>query len=148
MSELNTRQWALYQLLRANPDRAIPQYRIAELLPQHYRYNPYIDGTFHDSGARRLMTDDILKINNSEIIQKIIISTGNGIKLASKAEFEKYIHAEFAAIFRKLERTRKKAAKAWNDGQIRLTFGNERAILQAYADALTAEEVIAKIKEI
>ena len=91
---------------------------------------------FHDSAARLRLTMDIRAINKSAVIQKIIISNRRGVKIASSAEFAQYINAEFAAIFRKLERTRQKARKAGFDGQMRLVLDGERDTIEAFADGI------------
>ena len=122
-NELNARQWALYNLLKNNPDRYLTQIEIAYGLREYYDTSFYND-QFHDSATRHLITKDIRAINKSEVIQKIIISNSQGVKIASSAEFEKYINAEFASIFRKLERTRQKAKKAGLDGQMRIVLGS------------------------
>jgi hypothetical protein len=93
-------------------------------------------GNFHDSAARHLLTKDIRAINKSDVIQKIIISNSKGVKIASSAEFEQYINAEFASIFRKLARTRQKAKKAGLDKQMRIVLGNERDTIEAFADSI------------
>lgn len=131
-SELTPRQWALYNLLRNNPDKRFMQIEIANTLRDEYPYSG--DENFHDSAARIAITDDIRAINHSDIIQKVIISDRRGVKLASREEFEKYINGQFAAIFRKLERTRKKAKKGGLDGQMRIAFNNERPVIEAYTD--------------
>lgn len=134
-SELNARQWALYNLLKNNPDRRFTQIEIVYALKEFYDTSFYND-QFHDSAARHLLTKDIRAINSSDVIQKIIISNSKGVKIASAAEFEKYIGAEFAAIFRKLERTRQKARKAGLDGQMRIVLGKERDTIEAFADSI------------
>lgn len=135
MSELNARQWAVYNLLKSNPDRYLTQIEIAYALDDYYDTSFYND-QFHDSPARHLLTKDIRTINKSDVIQKIIISNSKGVKIASSAEFEKYINAEFASIFRKLARTRQKARKAGLDGQMRIVLGNERDTIEAFADSI------------
>lgn len=137
-SELNPRQWAVYNLLKNNPDRYMTQQEICYALPNHYISfeEEKKEIPFHDSTARHLLTKDIRTINESETIQKIIISNRNGVKIASSAEFEQYINAEFAAIFRKLARTRQKAKKAGLDGQMRLVLGSERDTIEAFADSI------------
>jgi len=130
-SELNPRQWALYNLLKNNPDKYFQQIEITMVLPEYY-YD--YEAEFHDSSVRLLITNDIRKINNSDVIQKIIISTRAGVKLANREEFEKYINGQFAAIWRKLARTRKKAKKGGLDGQFRFTFGNERNVVEAFTE--------------
>lgn len=134
-SELNPRQWAVYNLLKNNPDRYFTQLEIAYALKEYYDTSFYND-QFHDSATRHLITCDIRKINKSEVIQKIIISNRNGVKLASSAEFEQYINAEFASIFRKLARTRQKAKKAGLNGQMRITLGSERDTVEAFTDSI------------
>ena len=134
-SELNARQWALYNLLKNHPDRYMTQIEIVYGLKEYYDTTFYND-QFHDSKARHLLTKDIREINQSEVIQKIIISNSQGVKIASSAEFEKYINAEFAAIFRKLARTRQKAKKAGLDGQMRIVLGSERDTIEAFADSI------------
>lgn len=134
-SELNPRQWALYNLLKNNPDRYMTQIEIAYGLREYYDTSFYND-QFHDSPTRHMLTNDIRKINASERIQKIIISNSKGVKIASSEEFAKYINAEFASIFRKLARTRQKAKKAGLDGQMRIVLGSERDTIEAFADSI------------
>lgn len=137
-SELNARQWAVYNLLKRNPDRYMTQQEIAYMLPDYFSEEDYgfADVPFHDSNARHILTKDIRAINNSEAIQKVIISNSKGVKIASSEEFERYINAEFAAIFRKLARTRQKARKAGLDGQMRIVLGQERDTIEAFADSI------------
>lgn len=136
MKKLNSRQWALYNLLKNNPDETFFEVEIAQNLPQYYNdYNPCnAAALFHDSPARQLMTKDIRAINQCDTIQKIIISTPDGVKLASRQEAEQYIKAQYAAIFRKLKRVRKLEHKANLDGQYKITFGSERNVVEAFTE--------------
>lgn len=134
-SELNPRQWAVYNLLKNNPDRYITQIDIVYALDEYYNTS-FTDAHFHDSPARTQLSKDIQIINNSDVIQKVIISGSKGIKIASNEEFARYINAEFAALFRRLARTRKKAKKAGLDGQMRLVLGSERDTIEAFADSI------------
>lgn len=135
-SELNPRQWAVYNLLKNNPDRYMTQQEIAYALQEHFTTETlaFADVPFHDSAARHTLTKDIRTINKSDVIQKIIISNSKGVKIANREEFEKYISAEFASIFRKLARTRQKAKKAGLDKQMRIVLGSERDTIEAFAD--------------
>lgn len=133
MNELNARQWRLYRLLREQGDKWTLQRDIAAELPEFY---PIGEGrAFHDSGARLLMTRDISEINNSGIIQKIIISGRRGVKLANKEEARAYIARKYSAVFRSLARVRLLEHKAGLDGQTRLVFGRERGTIQAFTDS-------------
>lgn len=137
-SELNARQWAVYNLLKNNPDRYMTQQEIAYTLADYFTEEDFgcADVSFHDSNARHMLTKDIRAINNSDVIQKVVISNSKGVKIASSAEFEQYINAEFASIFRKLARTRLKAKKAGLDGQMRIVLGQERDTIEAFADSI------------
>lgn len=132
MSELNARQWRLYNHLKENGDKWEKQREIARSLPDLY---PITEGQpFHDSGSRLLMTKDIRAINKSDIIQKIIISSAQGVKIANKEEARAYIAGKFSAVFDSLERARKLERKAGLNGQTRLVFGRERDIIKAFAE--------------
>ena len=133
MSELNTRQWALYNFLKEQGDEWTTQYEVAFALVEHYG-KPDKDN-FHDSKARLQMTRDIRKINTSSVIQKVIISSPKGIKIANAEEFDRHVQKEIKAAIRKLLRAKQKAAKGQMDGQMRLTFGAERDTIKAFIDS-------------
>lgn len=133
MKKLNSRQWALYNFLKNNPDKYIKQIDVVYSLKDYYSFTGN-DAKFHDSAVRKQLTKDIRAINDSPVIQKIIISNTNGVKLASRAEFEKYINAEYAMIFRRYKRAKQKARKAGLDGQMRFAIGQERNTIEAFVD--------------
>lgn len=135
MGELNSRQWAVYNLLKNNPDRYMTQQEVVSTLQQWFSLD-FTQDTFHDSKARHTLTKDIRAINSSDVIQKIIIANRRGVKIASSEEFALYINSEFAAIFRRLARTRQKAKKAGLDGQMRIVMGSERDTVEAFADSI------------
>lgn len=130
MSELNARQWRLYDFLNEKGDAWTKQREIAQNLPDLYPIGNA--RTFHDSGARLLMTQDIRAINKSGVIQKIIISSARGVKIANKEEAGQYIAGKYTAVFDSLERVRRLERKAGLDGQARLVFGAERPIIQSF----------------
>lgn len=136
MNELNNRQLDLYNLLKNNPDKAFFEIEICCSMPNWYICTNTTPATFHDSPARQLITADIRTINECDTIQKIIISTPDGVKLASKEEAERYIKGQYAAIFRKLKRIRKLERKAGLDGQYRLTIGKERNVIEAFTESI------------
>lgn len=135
-SELNKRQWALYNFLKEQGDEWKTQAEIATLIPE-YNYNGEEDWRlFHDNPARHIMTADIRAINESTVIQKVIISSGKGIKIANKEEFALYIRKERMAAIRRLVRVRIKERKGRLDGQTRITFGAyERDTVKAFLDS-------------
>lgn len=134
-SELNSRQWKLYNLLKEKGDEWTYQATLAAEIPE-YNYGKNEDfSTFHDCHARHLMTADIRAINDSGVIQKIIISSPKGIKLANKEEFDRYIRKEIMAAVRRLMRAKHKAEKGSRDGQMRIVFNAERDTVKAFIDS-------------
>ncbi|MEG2688259.1 MAG: hypothetical protein RSA24_03740 [Clostridia bacterium] len=129
-TELNNRQWRLYDFLKSQGDKYTKQIEVAKNLEQFY--GECSEDNFHDSKVRFLITSDIRFINQSGIIQKVIISNANGIKLSNEEEFDSYINAELSAIFRKLSRARIKLNKASKNNQGRIVFGGEREFIEAF----------------
>ena len=140
MSELNSRQWALYNFLKDRGDVWTTQIEAAAEIyilsdGKYYAEWNGKETTFHDSRARMIMTYDIRAINESTEIQKIILSTRNGIKIANANEFDKYIRGEIGAAVRKLLRAKQKAEKGKRDGQMRLVFNSESNTVKAFIDS-------------
>lgn len=131
MSELNHRQWSLYNYLKERGDQWTFQEEIAHALPQWYC--PADMDDFHNTRERHRMTNDIRIINESSVIQKVIISNPKyGIKIANEAEWQAAIRREYASVFKKLKRIRQKERKGLMDGQTRLVFQSEREVIEAF----------------
>lgn len=134
-SELNNRQWALYNYLKDRGDEWTVQAQIAAEIPE-YNYDGNEDfALFHDTNARKQMTVDIRKINESGIIQKVIISSAKGIKIANAQEFDRYTRKEIMSATRRLLRAKLKAEKGKWDGQMCLVFNSERDTVKAFLDS-------------
>ncbi len=128
MNELNSRQWQLYEYLKTTNDWA----HLTDLASA-LEYGELKKGqTFNNSFARRRLTADIQAINNSDVIQKIIICGRKGIKLASKAEAKAYIDKRRAALLRAWQRHHKLEGKAEMDQQMRIVFNKERDTIEAF----------------
>lgn len=134
-SELTPRQWALYNYLKKKGDEWTTQLKTAcDLLEYYGNLGDYFPN-FHDCHARHLMTADIRAINDSSVIQKIVISSSKGIKLANSEEFDRYIRKEIMAAVRRLMRAKHKAEKGSRDGQMRIVFNAERDTVKAFIDS-------------
>ncbi len=134
-NELNSRQWALYNYLKDKGDEWTCQWQIALEIPE-YKYDGKQDAAlFHDSTARKQMTADIRTINDSSIIQKVIISSAKGIKIANSEEFDLHTRKDIMAAVRRLMRAKRKAEKGNRDGQMRLVFNSERDTVKAFIDS-------------
>lgn len=112
----NLRQDELYAFLASREDWT-PMRDVAGNLRSIYGWG-WGSGGFHNSAVRRLITEDIEKINQSDEYDMIIISGSRGIKLASRAEFRRWVSSEYAEIWSKLKRVRKLVDKANADGQM------------------------------
>lgn len=79
----------------------------------------YLDGeNYHDCTGRKIMGADIREINSNPDFEKIIISNGNGVKIATKEDYDKMIKSLYKAVFAKLKRIRTIEKKAKRNGQI------------------------------
>ncbi len=129
-NELNSRQWKLYNFLKERGDEWTHAVDIAVSVYGVSSKN------FFGSGTQRLISKDIQAINDSDVIQKVILShRTNGIKIANEAEFDLYMRKEIMAAVRKLMRAKYKAKKGSRDGQMRITFGSERDTVKAFIDS-------------
>lgn len=125
--ELTTRQWKLYDLLKDNSDKWLTQREIYERLKDYYRKEEFDEANFHDSGVRYWQTLDIRAINQSGVIQKIILSTSQGIKIANEEEYKAYSINRWKSIKGMIKRLAWKDHKAKLNGQMRLVFGDSMA---------------------
>lgn len=128
---LTPRQWALYNFLKEQGDVWTTQIDIAFALKDHYDV-AFENDKFHDSKARLQITMDIRALNDSDVIQKIIMSSSKGIKIANEKEFDQYIRREIGAVIRRLTRAKRKADKARMNGQTRVVFKSERDTIEAF----------------
>lgn len=116
-TEENTaRQEALYRFLLSRGNKWTSMERATDTVKEYPAF--FAGKTYHNSGARRLLTADIQQINASEHFAGIIISTRRGIKIATEEEFDKFMDAELREVFRKLARLRKISRKGSRDQQI------------------------------
>ena len=131
--KLTTRQWKLYNYLKDRGDEWTPQWKIALDLPEYeYDGNEHY-ASFHDSKARHKITNDIRALNKSSVIQKIILSGSNGVKISNEQEFDKYMAKRFLQAIRRLEYLKNLSRKGGRDGQMRITLGkHERDTIEAF----------------
>ena len=132
MSGLNARQKALYKFLLEKGDQWTHQIDVATALSEFYYFRKEKE-KFHDSNARHTLTKDIRAISISDEIPKIIVSSGKGIKIANREEWEIYIKSEYKSVFNKLKRVRRKERKGCLDGQMQIY--NRDAFIEAFLEA-------------
>ncbi len=123
------RQKELYRLLeRVAADSYVDQESIVDLVGTYPRRND--KQTFHDSTARRMLTQDIQEVNEDPAFPGIIVSAPGlkGIKLANKSEAREYIDRLKLPCFRKLKRLSRLEEKLMLHGQMDMD-GKERLYL-------------------
>ena len=125
--EHEARQRALYKYLIKRGDKWTPMRKATDSVNL---YPTFYTGNYHNSWARRLLTKDIKYINDSDAYSKVIVSGDRGIKIANKADLDRFISAETKEIFKKLATVRKVAKKGSRDQQIDL----EGRIYEAFLD--------------
>lgn len=131
--KLTTRQWKLYNFLKDNAHRWVTQKEIAIVLCNDYPTTDSGLEDFHNCNARHLITNDIRALNKSSVIQKIILSGSNGVKIANEQEFDKYMAKRFLQAIRRLEYLKNLSRKGGRDGQMRITLGkHERDTIEAF----------------
>lgn len=154
MTTLNERQKDLLRHLQANSNRFLTQIEIVVALKEYYRIDEIsVDVPFHDSWSRHLLTKDIRTINNCDDADVVIISSNKGIKIANEDEFDKYIRNQYASVFRKLARVRKKERKGKLNNQLRMTASGDIDTVTVFGDmrknrGLKAAEVVDYMKQI
>lgn len=129
MSQLNARQWKLYNYLNEQGNNWSSLKQIVQAL-NYGEVKP--NQTFNNSVARRLVTKDRQDLNNSDEIEKIIICGKKGFKLASKEEAEEYIHNSRQSLLKALSRLYKLERKAGMDKQLNVEFGAERETIHTH----------------
>lgn len=129
--ELNSRQWKLYVYLKKQTDY-VSLRQILKDIPE-YEFNQDSKSEFNNSAARRMLTDDLQKIKEDPIIQKVLLTSSKGVKLASSMEEAKvYFEKEEIRLAKEWKRLWLSKRKAMQDTQTYMVFNSERGIVEAF----------------
>ena len=131
MSELTPRQWHLYEFLKQQTDW-VKQKHISSSLPEYSVAEK--DTPFHDTMARLNITNDIRAIKNSDVIQKIIISSSKGVKIANEDDFGIYFDRKLKALKKQMKLLYKQLKKAQLNNQTRIVYNLERDFIEAFKE--------------
>ena len=124
MKTLNTRQWVLYEYLKLKSENGQWRKReqILEDLSEYYPLNNNVN-LYYNTAASEI-TKDIKILNESDVIQKIIISNSQkGIKIATEEEVKTHLNNNMKNIVKRLKKHYNMINKAKLNNQYRLTFG-------------------------
>lgn len=131
-AKLNSRQWKLYEYLKQQTEY-VSLKKIVENLSSEYEYNEAAGVTFNNSKARRILTDDLQAIKENPTIQKVLLTSPAGIKLAQdEAEAKLYFEKEEIRLAKEWRRLWISKRKALQDGQTYMVFNSERGIVEAF----------------
>lgn len=131
-AKLNSRQWKLYEYLKQQTEY-VSLKKIVENLSSEYEYNEASGVTFNNSKARRILTDDLQAIKENPTIQKVLLTSPAGIKLAQdEAEAKLYFEKEEIRLAKEWRRLWISKRKALQDGQTYMVFNSERGIVEAF----------------
>ena len=129
--ELISRQWRLYDYLKAQTDYK----HLKDIAKETGLYGELPEADINNSTAIRTLKKDIRKLRESGIIQTVILScTFKGVKIATKEEYEDYSKRIWAAINRRAKLQALQDKKAGLDGQMRLVFNAEKPIIEAFKE--------------
>lgn len=125
---LTTRQWQLYRFLKkkAKENRYISKKEICDNLKKYYEYKE------EQKRLCRSIERDVRIINDSNEIQKIIVSNSEGYKIGNKEEVENYLKKRFLRDLKSLKLDWKISKKVKMDKQMRVVFNSERDTIEAF----------------
>lgn len=127
--ELVSRQWRLYEYLKAQTDYK----HLKDIVEETGLYGELPETDINNSAAIRTLKKDIQALRESGVIQTVILScTFKGVKIATKEEYEDYSARVWAAIKRRAKLQALQDKKAGLDGQYRLVFNQEKPIIEAF----------------
>lgn len=126
--ELNSRQWKLYNYLKEKytEKRYISKQEICRDLSNEYHIKE------KETRLCRLIEEDVRRINNAGVIQKIIISSSKGYKIGNEEECRKYIEKRFKRDLKSLKLNWLLANKVKMDGQMKIVFNTERDFIETF----------------
>ena len=133
-NDLTTRQWELYKLLKdvykVDSGRYLSNREIYKALREHYpplKENVY----WNNQTARRNITDDILALKKSKIIQVIILTTVRGSKIASQGDL-KQLERDRISHLKSLKVIYSQLGKIKLDGQERIVLNKEKEFIETF----------------
>ena len=133
---MNKRQEALYNYLLTRNGEWTTHAEIARELYGYYGNAECClePKDYHNSTERNLITKDCREISTSSDFEKIIISSGKGVKIANEAEAERYLANQYKALFRKLRRIRTMERKCNLHNQITVEGHTIDAFLEKFPE--------------
>lgn len=126
--ELTPRQWQLYKYLKEHyqPNIFIEKKELAKALG--YAWNDKSDRNGRD------IESDVMALRESDTIQKIIVSSSKGYKIANEQECKDYLSKDWINIMKELKRHNVLRRKAKRHKQMRIVWNSERDTIEAFME--------------
>ena len=97
MLNITQRQESLYNLLIECKNWVSKEYIVVSLPKEYQRFSEYSND--HNSTAYSQIRNDVRALNESSDIEKIIVSSPKGYKIATQEEAKEYIQKRFKRDF-------------------------------------------------
>lgn len=117
LNEKLARQEALYNFLLSRGDTWTSMEQCTDSISL---YPAFFTGYYHNSAARRELSDDIAAINRDPSYEKIIVHGNEGIKLGNEAEAISYLRSRKKEAIKMLAMVSSIAKKISRDQQLNL----------------------------
>lgn len=118
-NKMLSRQWKLYEFLKEHMEEYLS---IVDIMKQTNLYND-----------RRLLTRDLQVIKTNPTINRILITSRKGIKLATtKEEADEYLGQEKVEILSRLKRYFQQAHQIELDQQTQIVWNSEKDTIEVF----------------
>lgn len=122
MKTMNTRQWKLYEFLKEQMDHYLSRKAIMRL-----------SGLYEEETSRTL-THDLQVIKENPTINRIIITSRKGIKIAkTKEEANEYLEREKIETLSRLKRYFIQSKQYGLDNQTQIVFNAEKDTIEVFS---------------
>lgn len=122
MKTMNTRQWKLYEFLKENMDHYLSRKAIMN------------KSGLYENETSRTLTHDLQVIKENPTINRIIITSRKGIKIAStKEEADEYLEREKIEVLSRLQRYYLQSKQYGLDKQTQIVFNSEKGVIEVFS---------------
>lgn len=119
---MNTRQWKLYEFLKEHMDHYLSRKAIMRL------------SGLYENETSRTLTHDLQVIKENPTINRIIITSRKGIKIAkTKEEADEYLEREKIEVLSRLQRYYLQSKQYGLDKQTQIVFNSEKGVIEVFS---------------
>lgn len=120
-TKMNTRQWKLYEFLKEHMEHFLSRKAIMRL------------SGLYENETSRTLTRDLQVIKENPTINRILITSRKGIKIAStKEEANEYLEREKIEILSRFKRYFQQSKQYGLDKQTQIVFNSEKDTIEVF----------------